>query len=82
MGTTRAWVERRAERRILVSPLRQADTGRIRASSPRQLPTNHDHATGRTARLANIRVINRRCLPVRPSLGSSPGHRNGGRNRT
>jgi hypothetical protein len=62
-GTTRAAAERRAERRILVAPMRQAVTGWTRVLSPRQLPTNHDHATGPTARLANIRVINRRCLP-------------------
>ena len=39
--------------------------------SPRQLPTNHDYAGEPTARSANIRVINRRRLPVRPSLRSS-----------
>jgi len=38
--------ERRAERRILVAAMRQADIGRTRAPSPSQLPTNHDHAGG------------------------------------
>jgi hypothetical protein len=33
-------------------------------SSPRQLPTDHDHAGERNARSANIRVINRRFCRV------------------
>jgi hypothetical protein len=46
MGTTRAGAERRTERRILAAPMRQAQTGWTRVSSPRQLPTNHDYAGG------------------------------------
>lgn len=34
--------------------------GRNRVTSPRQLPTNHDHDGGPCARSTNIRVINRR----------------------
>ena len=45
--TTRARAERRAERRILVAPMRQADIGWTRVSSQRQLPTNHDYVGGR-----------------------------------
>jgi len=32
----------------------------MHAASPRQLPTDHDHDGGPSARSANIRVINRR----------------------
>src|SRR5882724_6642317 len=39
--------------------LHRPTTSRTRAASPRQLPTDHDHAA-RSARSANIRVINRR----------------------
>jgi hypothetical protein len=82
MGTTRAWVERRAERRILVGSYATGRTGWTRVSSPRQLPTNHDHATGRSARLANIRVINRRCLLFGPRSGRPRGLRSGETDRT
>lgn len=33
--------------------------GRIRAPSPRQFPTDHDHDGGSCARSTNIRAINR-----------------------
>jgi hypothetical protein len=72
VGTTGARVERRAKRRILVTPMRQADVGRTRVFSQRQLPTDHDYAGGPLARSANIRVINRRCLPPRLPLQSPP----------
>ena len=36
-------VERHTERRNLVAPMRQATIGRTRATSLRQLPTDHDH---------------------------------------
>lgn len=36
--------ERHTERRILVAAMRQAAIGRTRATSLRQLPTDHDHA--------------------------------------
>jgi hypothetical protein len=39
-------VERHTERRILVAPMRQAAVGRTRATSLRQLPTDHDHVGG------------------------------------
>jgi hypothetical protein len=39
-------------------------SGESARSSPRQLPTNHDHDGGLNSRPANISVINRR---VRPS---------------
>jgi hypothetical protein len=53
-------VEATTERRILDDTMRQA-TSRTRVSSPRQLPTNHDHAGAPSpGRSANIRVINRR----------------------
>ena len=58
-GAKWAAVERHTERRILVGSMRQA-AGRIRASSARQLPTDHDYDGGLHARSANIRVINRR----------------------
>lgn len=35
--------EQHTERRILVTAMRQAETGRTRATSLRQLPTDHDH---------------------------------------
>lgn len=35
--------EQHTERRILVAAMRQAATGRTRATSLRQLPTDHDH---------------------------------------
>jgi hypothetical protein len=35
--------ERHTERRILVAAMRQAAIGRTRATSLRQLPTDHDH---------------------------------------
>jgi hypothetical protein len=54
------------QRRILVPPMRQAHCGRIRAASPRSLPTNHDHDGGPCARSTNIRVINRRHELPRP----------------
>ena len=44
MGTTRAGTGRHTERRILADTMRQAPWGRTRATSPRQLPTNHDYA--------------------------------------
>lgn len=43
-----------------MSPMREAHCDRIRAFSPRSLPTNHNHNGGRCARLMNIRVINHR----------------------
>ena len=48
---------------------------RMHAPSPRQLPTDHDHDGGPSARSANIRVINRRdsysaaASPARPTAG-------------
>jgi hypothetical protein len=39
-----------------------------RATSPRQLPTDHDYDGGPRARSANIRVINRREQLPRPVL--------------
>ena len=42
----RAGTERHTERRILADTMRQALWCRIRATSPRQLPTNHDYAGG------------------------------------
>ena len=39
-------VEQHTERRILVAPMRQAVDGRTRATSLRQLPTDHDHVGG------------------------------------
>ncbi len=47
------------ERRALVATMRPA-IGQTRATSPRQLPTDHDHDGEPRARSANIRVINRR----------------------
>ena len=41
--TERVAIEEHTERRILESPMRQA-FGPTRASSPRQLPTDHDYA--------------------------------------
>ena len=46
MGMTRARTERHAERRILADTMRHAPRDGTRATSPRQLPTNHDYAGG------------------------------------
>jgi hypothetical protein len=43
MGTERVAIEEHTERRILESPMRQAFS-QTRATSPRQLPTDHDYA--------------------------------------
>jgi len=59
MQAGRKTVGGHTERRTLVSFMRQAPS-QTRDSSPRQLPTDHDHAGGPLARSANIRVINRR----------------------
>lgn len=46
-GTTRAGTERyHTERRILELAMRQTLLGRTRATSLRQLPTDHDHVGG------------------------------------
>jgi hypothetical protein len=63
-------VDGHTERRILACSMRQA-SGRTRDTSPRKLPTDHDHDGGPQARSANIRVINRRQEPFgrhRPCL--------------
>jgi hypothetical protein len=54
------------QRRILVHPYATGLHGPTRDSSPRQLPTNHDHDGGPCARSTNIRVINRRHALPRP----------------
>jgi hypothetical protein len=59
-GVKQAAVEGHAERRILAKSMRQA-SGRTRACSPRQLPTEDDYdGAPHEGRSANIRVINRR----------------------
>jgi hypothetical protein len=57
-------------------------SGRTRDSSPRQLPTDHDHDGGLQARSANIRLINRRPSPPRPAPSPLPQYTPGGQDRS
>ena len=70
-GSARGAKERGTRKGESSISLRQA-LRPTRDTSPRQLPTNHDHA----ARSTNIRVINRRAtpsrLPSRPRVRRSP----------
>jgi hypothetical protein len=68
----RARTERHTERRILVAAMRQASDGRTRATSPRQLPTDHDHVGGPLGSIHEYQSDQPSRHAARFSLGSSP----------